>query len=138
MEQTAHQRPEQESGLRLDSWKQIATYLDRHLTTVRRWERCEGLPVHRHVHSSMGSVYAYSKELDAWLLTRRSSPAREESRPAAVMPMGRPYLSLVTGLGIREGSVRLLGREAEFKALDEAWNRACQGRQELIVIAGEP
>ena len=138
MEQTAHQRPEQESGLRLDSWKQIATYLNRHLTTVRRWERCEDLPIHRHVHSSMGSVYAYSKELDAWVLTRRSSPALEESRPAAVIPMGRPHLPLVAGLGIREGSVRLLGREAEFKALGETWNRACQGREELIVITGDP
>ena len=29
-------------GKRLDSWKEIAGYLNRHVTTVRRWERHEG------------------------------------------------------------------------------------------------
>jgi TolB-like protein/Flp pilus assembly protein TadD len=33
---------------------------------VRRWEKREGLPVHRLHHSKLGSVYAYAKELDAW------------------------------------------------------------------------
>jgi hypothetical protein len=31
----------------LESWKQIAAYLDRSERTVRRWEASEGLPVHR-------------------------------------------------------------------------------------------
>ena len=35
---------------RLDSWKEIAVYLERTPATVRRWEKEEGLPVHRHVH----------------------------------------------------------------------------------------
>ena len=33
-------------GKRLESCKQIAAYLDRHITTVRRWEKQESLPVH--------------------------------------------------------------------------------------------
>ena len=37
-------------GRRLESWKEIATYLGRDVTTVRRWERREGLPVHRLLH----------------------------------------------------------------------------------------
>lgn len=41
MKNGAH-RPETGSDLRLDSWKQNATYLNRHMTTVRRWERQEG------------------------------------------------------------------------------------------------
>src|SRR6266849_11005202 len=41
-------------GRRLESW------------TVRRWERREGLPVYRILHSKLGSVYAYTTELDAW------------------------------------------------------------------------
>ncbi len=134
----AHQQPEPESlGLRLDSWKQIAAYLNRHLTTVRRWERREGLPVHRHVHASLGSLYAYSKELDAWFHTRRSSPP-DESRPVGVMPMGSPGPPLVASLGVREGSVQLLGREIELKALGDAWSRTREGRQEFVVITGEP
>jgi Tol biopolymer transport system component len=51
---------------RLDSWKEIATYLNRDLSTVQRWEKQEGMPVHRHLHHSMGSVYAFRAELDAW------------------------------------------------------------------------
>ena len=51
---------------RLDSWKEIASYLNRSVRTVRRWESSEGLPVHRHMHQSLGSVYAYKSELDVW------------------------------------------------------------------------
>jgi TolB-like protein len=57
-------------GQRLDSWKEIAGYLKRHVTTVQRWERQEGLPVHRHVHDKLGSVYAYTSELDEWWRNR--------------------------------------------------------------------
>ncbi len=37
----------EQSGERLDSWKEIAAYLKRGARTVQRWEREEGLPVHR-------------------------------------------------------------------------------------------
>ena len=53
-------------GRRLESWKEIASYLGRDVTTVRRWEKREGLPVYRLQHSKLGSVYAYTLELDAW------------------------------------------------------------------------
>ena len=52
-------------GRRLDSWKEIATYLKRDESTVRRWEK-EGLPVHRRAHKRKASVYAYESEIDAW------------------------------------------------------------------------
>jgi hypothetical protein len=51
---------------RLDSWKEIAAYLKRGVRTVRRWERQEGLPVHRHMHRVLGGVYAYKSEIDSW------------------------------------------------------------------------
>src|SRR5438105_15602600 len=50
---------------RLDSWKEIAAYLKRDESTVRRWE-AEGLPVHRRAHKKQASVYAYKSEIDAW------------------------------------------------------------------------
>ena len=56
---------------RLDSWKEIAAYLKRDVTTVQRWEKREGMPVHRHVHDKGGSVYALTEELDAWIQSRR-------------------------------------------------------------------
>ena len=52
---------------RLDSWKEIASYLKRDVTTVQRWEKREGMPVHRHLHDRMGSVYASRADLDAWM-----------------------------------------------------------------------
>jgi hypothetical protein len=60
---------------RLDSWKEIAAYLRRDVTTVQRWEKREGMPVHRHQHDRLGSVYAYRHELDAWSMERRPSGA---------------------------------------------------------------
>jgi TolB-like protein len=68
---------------RLDSWKEIAAYVSRGVRTVRRWEREEGLPVHRHVHRVLGSVYAYKSEIDAW---RQSGTRRPASRPVAATP----------------------------------------------------
>src|SRR5216684_3367788 len=64
-------------GRRLESWKEIAAYLGRDVTTVRRWEKREGLPVHRLHHSKLGSVYAYTKELDAWRDERAPTDARD-------------------------------------------------------------
>lgn len=56
---------------RLDSWKEIAAYLKRDMRTVQLWEKKEGLPVHRHTHTTRVSVYAYSDEIDAWRTQRR-------------------------------------------------------------------
>ena len=58
-------------GERLESWKEIAAYLKRDVRTVQRWEGREGLPVRRHMHDKLGTVYAYKPELEAWLNNRR-------------------------------------------------------------------
>ncbi len=59
---------------RLDSWKEIAAHLNRDVTTVQRWEKREGMPVHRHLHDRMGSVHASRAELDAWTRSRNLPP----------------------------------------------------------------
>ena len=69
-------------GDRLDSWKEIASYLDRGIRTVQRWEREEGLPVHRLAHAKRGTVYADRAELAAWRESRRM-PAAAPVDPAA-------------------------------------------------------
>jgi Tol biopolymer transport system component len=77
---------------RLTSWKEIAVYLKRDVTTVQRWERREGMPIHRHLHDRMGSVYAFRAELDDWARTRslRSTPEKvspaESSDPSDLAP----------------------------------------------------
>ncbi len=65
--------PAGKSG-RLDSWKEIATYLNRQVRTVNLWEKTEGLPVHRHVHARRGTVYAFKAELDDWRQQRANVP----------------------------------------------------------------
>src|SRR5438034_3312720 len=63
----------------LDSWKEIAAYLKRDESTVRRWEE-EGLPVHRRAHKKQASVYAYKSEIDAWW--QHESHAKETNESA--------------------------------------------------------
>jgi hypothetical protein len=58
----------------LESWKQIAAYLDRSERTVRRWEASEGLPVHRREHEKQDTVFAYRHEIEAWSRLRTRCP----------------------------------------------------------------
>lgn len=66
----------------LNSWKDIGAYFGRDVTTVQRWEKREGMPVHRHVHDKIGSVYAYRVELDAWAASRNLKGGRDITSPA--------------------------------------------------------
>ena len=70
---------ERTPGDRLESWKEIAAYMRRDVKTVQRWEKREGMPVHRHLHDKMGSVYAFRTELDAWTSNRRPATPEDES-----------------------------------------------------------
>ena len=66
---------------RLDSWKEIAVYLGREVRTAQRWEKGEGMPIHRHIHEKASSVCAFKHEIDAWLHSRNwaaSEPAAKE------------------------------------------------------------
>jgi TolB-like protein/Flp pilus assembly protein TadD len=74
--------PDPTSETRFDSWKEIATYLKRDVSTVQRWEKRERLPVHRHVHDKRGSVYALRSELDSWLASRAPHLEAEEKAAA--------------------------------------------------------
>lgn len=73
---------------RLDSWKEIAAYLKRDVTTVQRWEKREGMPVRRHVHDRLGSVYAFRSELDGWARSRNLPHIHEdiETQPLTDRP----------------------------------------------------
>src|SRR5262249_17398399 len=82
--------PGNEPSDRLDSWKEIATYFNRGVTTVQRWEREESLPVYRHQHDALGSVYAFKHELEAWRLKRTlHQPNNDDTSDAASEPKNR-------------------------------------------------
>jgi len=59
-------------GRRLDSWKEIASYLGRGERTVKRWETMRGLPLHRVPGAGRATVYAFTAELDEWLQSRKA------------------------------------------------------------------
>jgi len=75
---------------RLDSWKEVAAYLKRDVTTAQRWERREGLPIRRHLHDKQGSVYAFQSELDAWQRARTLQSEQSGGPPARVVEPPRP------------------------------------------------
>jgi Tol biopolymer transport system component len=99
---------------RLDSWKEIATYLKRNERTVIRWES-RGLPVHRVPGGHRHTVFAYKHELDAWLQQVEKSVDKDEGHTADLpseadvkpeenlpahsadipVPKGQPHLSSV-------------------------------------------
>ena len=61
----------------LSGWKEIAAYLGRSVRTVQRWEKDFGLPVRRWGLSKPESVFAFPREIDAWLETAQGINARK-------------------------------------------------------------
>ena len=79
--QEAFQRPmnaprdTESSSRRLNSWKEIADFLDRDVRSVQRWEHERGLPIHRIPGQKGGAVFAYEAELEDWLRSGKAAVA---------------------------------------------------------------
>lgn len=87
----ANSLPRPLPGDRLESWKEIGSYLNRDVRTVQRWERTKGLPVHRLPGGDMARVYALRSELDAWwgsrgIHFREAAPTPTSLPSIAVLP----------------------------------------------------
>ncbi|HYX52219.1 MAG TPA: hypothetical protein VE783_02130 [Candidatus Limnocylindrales bacterium] len=70
----------------LNSWKEIACYLNRGVRTVQRWEAELGMPVRRPRNKSRSAVIAFRSDLDRWL---RQNPAAEAGRELPVSSPGK-------------------------------------------------
>lgn len=118
---------------RLDSWKEIAAHFKRDVTTVRRWERREGMPVHRHRHGVRSSVYAHRKELDDWWAGRPAESGEfvpTATAPASIRrhppdPIGRRYskaraIAVVGAVLLLVGALAVMVRLALRPSLHEA------------------
>ena len=57
----------------LESWKEIADYLDRDVKTCRRWEQVLDLPIRRLDGTPKARVFAYKDEIDFWLEEKLNS-----------------------------------------------------------------
>ena len=83
----------------LESWKDIATYLRRDVSTVQRWEKRERMPVHRHLHDKLGSVYAFRSELDTWWRGRGNGLTGDETSSGAEQSAPVPLVEQAAGIG---------------------------------------
>ena len=107
---------------RLDSWKKIASHLRRDVRTVQRWERSEGMPVHRHLHHRGGSVYAFRLELNAWWESRRvrlESGDTGAHQELAESPDGHAAADTTRGLTLQR--LALIGLAAVLLAGSLVW-----------------
>jgi len=98
---------------RLDSWKEIASYLGRGVRTVQRWEREEQLPVHRLPHAKRGTVYANREEIARWWDSRQNAVADPPTPPAeapraATGPEPVTHMSAVTFSPALSSDARML------------------------------
>ena len=87
---------------RLDSWKQIAVYLGREVRTVQRWEKREGLPVHRQIHVRGSTVWAFKPDLDVWFENRCqvvSKPAPQSQPSDQAVDWSSPTLLVARQTG---------------------------------------
>jgi tetratricopeptide (TPR) repeat protein len=125
---------------KLESWKDVAAFLRRDESTVRRWERTRGLPVHRVPGGARSTVFAYTDEIMAWLEGGRANGnerastvngrvstveseaagfATQSSRHRRAMVLAASFVVLIVGsagLGFvmwRQRSVRAESRLAE-------------------------
>ena len=88
---------------RLVGWKRIAAHLGCGERTARRWGAEENLPVHRQVHDSRSTVFAFPAELDSWLASRTSAAAQDD--PAEPQDDSSPpaWMSRRLGMGLLAG-----------------------------------
>lgn len=111
---------------RLNSWKEIADFLQRSEKTARRWEVRRKLPVHRVPGGTRSSVYAYRDELETWLRTAPPEPSPFDllAAPAgasAENETGRSRLLLVGILFLISGALAyLLVSPAHWRPLASA------------------
>jgi len=76
-EATMPDENEPSSNQELNSWKEIASHLERGVRTVQRWESELGLPVRRTGRGKRGAVYALVSELDLWRVTSGALVGKE-------------------------------------------------------------
>jgi phage terminase Nu1 subunit (DNA packaging protein) len=105
----------------LNSWKEIASYLNRGVRTVQRWEADLGLPVRRPRGKGRSAVIAMRSELDGWI---RSCPT-ETAEEAKIQGTALTQLPMLQ---------TLRASTLELHRLRDEMNRS---RQQLSVVLSE-
>lgn len=138
---------------RLDSWKEIAWYLRSSVRTVQRWEKTEGLPVHRQLHARQGTLYAFKAELDEWLQSRSELPTPPQTGAARTSAPTSDWDSQVAAArdGLRRSlgdgaaprgdfvgmAPAIVGRQREIGELLVDFEAVASGRPRVVCVGGE-
>ncbi|MCX6568293.1 MAG: hypothetical protein NT147_04495 [Candidatus Aminicenantes bacterium] len=100
-----------EQEIRLESWKEISSYLKRSVKTCQRWEMELDLPIHRLDGTPSARVFAYPSELDGWIAEKLSHTRERPEDPSKPRRSGRKTLQIAAGavavLAIAAVSARL-------------------------------
>lgn len=110
----------------LNSWKEIATYLNRGVRTVQRWEKI-GLPVRRVHDGPRAPVVALTDDLDRWIRATRMAGVQNRQDAhrliihealAESLQQSRALRSQIASLreSEREAVKRLLGNIASLQS----------------------
>jgi hypothetical protein len=117
--------PERDSEERLDSWKEIAAYLKRDVTTVQRWEKREGMPVHRHLHEKR---VLFTLPDRSWTRGRAAVVFEMPTRTRSAMKR-RTYpcfsLLLLDRASQPDGRLHCYSRVSHWRLV---WGYGCDGR----------
>jgi hypothetical protein len=130
----------------LNTWKEIANYLDVEVKTAQRWEKELCMPVHRSKISPKSRVFAYKDELDAWnpknrrsgtILKSESVPRQEELLPKPSGKSGNYWKLLLIITPIPAILIILFlifnpsGQPVDFKIVDSQLIILDENQQEL-------
>jgi hypothetical protein len=111
------------SNQELNSWKEIASHLERGVRTVQRWESELGLPVRRKGRGKRSPVYALATELDLWRATsgavveKELDPGSERASGSAVEE-SRRLMSSVQSI-VQSVSIMSLRQRQQAQALQK-------------------
>lgn len=130
----------------LDSWKEIAIYLNRDVRTAMRWEQTRGLPVHRLPGGA--AVHALRSELDAWRRSGRihlfENQEENQHRASAPLPAGPsvavlPFVNLTAakeseyfGDGLADEVITALTRVAGLRVTARTSSFAFRGKEQDV------
>jgi tetratricopeptide (TPR) repeat protein len=103
----------------LHGWKDIAAYVSRDVSTVKRWEKQRGLPVRRVPGDGRANVYAHSTELAQWLAS--GGPDSVDDEVGGGSPGQEQVLAPV------QAEERALARSADIRHRWPVWFWAAVG-----------
>lgn len=119
---------------KLNSWKEIATYLKCDESTARRWEKKNGLPVYRVVEGG-GSVFAYAQEIDAWIKKRHLDEPSSNTQQEYIAPLENSLDARLYSLPETESATEQQSQTASLIA-ENAPKRFPQSRNRYSLFGG--